>query len=79
MQSGLPCFGVVNAGNDLVNVVRDHRVGRIVENRNIEETYTTFIAFVKNAMKILTFKIIVYVCLAKIMQHKANKTLEKLK
>ena len=47
MQAGLPCFGVVNRGNDLVNLVNDNCVGRIIDDYNPDLIYDEFITFVK--------------------------------
>jgi hypothetical protein len=31
MQAGLPVFGVVNSGNDLIELVKDYQVGHITD------------------------------------------------
>jgi glycosyltransferase involved in cell wall biosynthesis len=37
MQSGLPVLANVNAGNDLVQMIRDERVGHVCESNQVEE------------------------------------------
>lgn len=37
MQSGLPVLANVNAGNDLVNLIRDNNVGRVCESNDLNE------------------------------------------
>ncbi len=37
MQSGLPVLAIVNAGNDLVQLIRDEQVGEVCESQRVEE------------------------------------------
>ena len=45
MQAGLPCFGVINSGNDLVNLVNEYGVGSIIDEHNPDFIYDEFIKF----------------------------------
>jgi glycosyltransferase involved in cell wall biosynthesis len=39
MQSGLPILGLVNEGNDMVQLVRQNKVGKISTSRKIDDLY----------------------------------------
>ena len=51
MQNGLPCFAVVNKGNDLSKIIKENQVGAVVENRDMSLVYESFIKLFEIANK----------------------------
>ena len=42
MQNGLPCFAVVNSGNDLNKLIYKYQVGQVVDSRNFVKIVKAF-------------------------------------
>ena len=40
MQSGLPVLANINDGNDLGDLIKDHRVGQVSESNQVDELLT---------------------------------------